>query len=263
MSRLEWGGAGTRYYESGVDRGVLYVNNIGHAWNGLISVSENPSGGEARPYYIDGVKYLNIPSPEEFKATLEALSAPPQFAQCDGSRTLGKGLFALHQKRVSFGLSYRTAVGNDVDDLSHGYKIHLVYNALAAPSEKAYSTTNVNPTPVPLSWDLTTKPVQLGGTIFSAHLVIDSTEAEPGVIDAVENILYGTDMSTPRLPLPPELINIFNSAELFNVTEDPQAGSFTVTAPDDAITMLDAGTFQITWESAINLDEDTFQISSL
>jgi hypothetical protein len=211
MSRVTWGDPGTRFFETGVDRGVLYVNNDGVAWTGITSISERASGGEPKPYYMDGIKYLNIAGSEEFEATLEAFAAPAEFGPCDGTQSINNGLFATQQPRKAFGLSYRTLIGNDVVGQNLGYKIHLVYNALAAPSEKQYTTYGESSDPSSLSWSLTTLPPSLTGMKPTAHFVIDSRTTPDGLLEAIEDILYGSPSADSRLPLVSELISMFQS----------------------------------------------------
>lgn len=212
MSRISWNAPGERFFETGVDRGVLYVDlNAGVPWTGLISVSESPSGGEARPYYQDGIKYLNLSSKEEFEATINAFTAPKEFAPCDGVSALQNGLFATQQPRKAFSLSYRTMIGNDVDGQEHGYKIHLVYNALAGPSERSNNTLGDNVDPNSLSWQITTLPPSLSGLKPTAHFVIDSRYTPAGLLKAIEDILYGSDAADPRMPLASELVTMFQS----------------------------------------------------
>ena len=210
MAVLVWGNVGERYYETGVDRGVLFPTlGDGVPWNGLISVTESPSGGEPRPYYLDGFKYLNLATSEEFAATIDAFSAPDEFDKCDGTASIQNGLFITQQKRESFGLSYRTIIANDVDGTDHGYKIHLVYNALAAPSSRSNSTINDSPSPITFSWGITTAPPTISGYKPSAHFVIDSRKTAPSVLLELENILYGDSSSNSRLPEVDELIALF------------------------------------------------------
>ena len=209
MTQLTWGGYGERFYEVGIDRGVLYIPaQAGVAWNGLISVSENPSGGEAKPYYLDGLKYLNIAAAEEFVATLSAYSHPAQFGPCDGSKSVHNGLFVTQQPRISFGLSYRTKVGSNAS-ADHGYKIHLVYNALVAPSQRPYRTLSDSADPTTLSWNLTTKPPSITGYKPTAHLVIDTRTTSAEVLAEIEALLYGTEEDDATLPTPDEVIAIF------------------------------------------------------
>lgn len=215
MAELEWDQVGERLYETGVDHGVLYIPNNegiyaeGFAWNGLTTVTESPSGAESNPQYADNIKYLNLISAEEFGATIEAFTYPEEFAQCDGTALPSAGIAIGQQSRRLFGLSYRTQVGNDLEGTDHGYKIHLIYGAQAAPSEKAYATINDSPEAIAFSWEVTTSPVQVDGFKPVAQLVVDSTKANIADINALEDILYGTAANEPRLPLPQEILDLF------------------------------------------------------
>lgn len=209
MARLVWNSVGQRFYETGVDRGVLYVDGEGFAWAGLISVSESPSGGTPRAFYIDGIKYLNISSAEEFEATINAFSCPPEFAPCDGMVSIQNGLFVTQQPRKSFGFSYRTKIGNDVDGSEHAYKIHLIYNALAAPSQRDNNTISESVEPTVFSWKITTLSPQITGYRPTAHFVIDTRYTDPTTLSTIEDILYGSDSTPSRLPDVSELLTIF------------------------------------------------------
>lgn len=226
MSRIVWDKTGERYYETGVKMGVLYpiqeggAYNKGVAWNGLTAVTESPSGAEATPLYADDIKYLNLISNEEFGCTIEAYTYPDEFAECDGSAALAAGVMIGQQKRKVFGLSYRTAFGNDVDGTDHGYKLHLVYGCLAAPSEKAYATINDSPEAITFSWEVTTTPVSVKGFKPTSQITIDSTKVAPEKLTALEDILYGKNAASggagggeavePRLPLPDEIATLFS-----------------------------------------------------
>lgn len=216
MPKIKWDQTGERLYETGVSKGVLYpyANNSyakGVAWNGLINVSESPEGAEATPLYADNIKYLNLMSAEEFKATIEAYTYPDEFAPCNGEASLEEGVSIGQQKRSQFGLSYQTKIGNDVDsDL--GYKIHLVYGALAAPSEKAYATVNDSPEAITFSWEITTTPVEVPGFKPTASLVIDSTKVDPTKLAEFEKKLYGDETNEATLPLPSEVASLFHAA---------------------------------------------------
>jgi hypothetical protein len=218
MSKIVWDAVGQRMYESGVDRGVLYVMSAlgtypeGVAWNGLTSVTESPSGAEAEPIYADNIKYLNVQSTEEFGATLEAYTTPDEFAECDGMVEVAPGLVIAQQNRKAFGLCYRTKLGNDVNGLDHGYKLHLIYNALAAPSEKSYNTINDSPEAITFSYELTTTPVPVTGHKPTATLVIDSTKVDAAKLTALEDLLYGTTEASAQLPLPDAVITLLASA---------------------------------------------------
>ena len=216
MAVLTWDQVGERFYETGVDHGVLYiptagVYDSGVAWNGLISVTESPSGAEPSPQYADNIKYLNLLSTEEFGGTIEAYTFPDEFAQCDGTAFPKVGLAVGQQTRKTFGLSYRTKIGNDTDGQDLGYKLHLVYGALAAPSEKAYSTINDSPEAVTFSWEFTTTPVEVTGLKPTALLTIDSTKVASADLTALEALLYGTQLEEPSLPLPDAVIALFAS----------------------------------------------------
>lgn len=218
MSKLVWDKTGERYYETGVDHGVLYpiqeggVYNKGVAWNGLISVTESPSGAEASPIYADNIKYLNLMSAEEFGCTIEAYQSPEEFDECDGSAQIAPGIFIGQQTRKTFGLSYRTLIGNDVNGQEYGYKLHLIYGGLAAPSEKAYSTVNDSPEAMTLSWEVSTTPVNVAGFKPTASVTIDSTKVAADKLAALEAILYGSESQEARLPLPDEIITLLGEA---------------------------------------------------
>lgn len=216
MSKLVWDKTGERLYETGIKNGVLYVQSesgtypTGVAWNGLTAITESPSGAETTALYADDIKYLNLMSNEEFGATIEAYTYPEEFAECDGSKELVGGVMIGQQARKTFGLCYRTALGNDTEGNDHGYKLHIIYGALAAPSEKAYSTINDSPEAITFSWEITTTPVNVTGAKPTASIVIDSTKADPTKLAALEDILYGKDGDSgsgtgPRLPLPDEI----------------------------------------------------------
>lgn len=214
MSKLVWDQTGERLYETGVKMGVLYPQATGGtypkgvAWNGLTAVTESPSGAEASPLYADDIKYLNLMSAEEFGATVEAYTYPDEFAVCDGSAEIAAGVTIGQQKRTAFGLCYRTAYGNDVEGTDYGYKLHIIYNALAAPSEKAYATINDSPEAITFSWELTTTPIAVAGFQPTASITIDSTKVDAAKLTALEDILYGSEAEEARLPLPDEIATL-------------------------------------------------------
>lgn len=224
MPKLVWDKIGERYYETGVDHGVLYVQESGTysngvAWSGLTTVTESPSGAEATPLYADNIKYLNLLSNEDFACTIEAYTYPDEFAECDGSASIATGVTIAQQKRKMFGFSYRTRLGNDVDGDDYGYKIHLVYGCLAAPSERSNASVNDSPEATTMSWEVSTTPVSVtvdGKDLKpTAHVVIDSTKADPTKLAALEDILYGKDgdsSTAPRLPLPSEVATLMKQA---------------------------------------------------
>lgn len=214
MSRIAWNAVGQRRFEVGVDRGVLYLDGLdGVPWNGLVSISEAPTGAEVTPYYVDGIKHTNQVSLEEFEATLEAYTYPSEFDRCDGTRPVSNGLFATQQPRVPFGLSYRSKVGNDVDGVNHGYKIHVVYNAVAAPTERVHKTLGEDIDLDNFSWQIYTKPAPMVGQKPTAHFIIDSLETPSDLLAEIEDILYGSDDAMPRLPSANELMYLFNEYE--------------------------------------------------
>lgn len=218
MSKLVWDQFGKRLYETGVDHGVLYpiqtggVYSKGVAWNGLTAVTESPSGADVNDIYADNMKYLGLVGAEKFGATVEAYTYPDEFAECDGSVELVKGVTIGQQNRKVFGMVYRTVIGNDVDGNEHGYKLHLIYGATAAPSEKAYNTINEDPEAITFSWELSTTPVNVTGHKPTASLTIDSTKADPTKLAELEKILFGDTETEPRLPLPDEIAQLLNVA---------------------------------------------------
>ena len=225
MSKLVWDKTGERYYETGVKMGVLYPQETGGtypkgvAWNGLTAVTESPSGAEPSPLYADDTKYLNMMSAEDFGATIEAYTYPDEFAECDGSAEIAAGVKIGQQKRKTFGLCYRTTLGNDVDGNDYGYKLHIIYGAQAAPSERAFATINDSPEAITMSWELSTTPVTVTGFKPTAHLEIDSTKVNAEKLAALELILYGKDPTSdggadgvdPRLPLPDEIATLLKT----------------------------------------------------
>lgn len=217
MSKLVWGKTGERLYETGVKQGVLYPQAAGGtypkgvAWNGLTNITETPSGAEATALYADDIKYLNLISTEELGGTIEAYIYPDEFAECDGSAALTAGVYIGQQNRKTFGLCYRTTLGNDVDSNAYGYKLHLIYGALAAPSEKAYSTINDSPEAITFSWEFSTTPVNVAGFKPTANIVIDSTKVDAEKLAALEKILYGDTETEARLPLPDEVAQVMTT----------------------------------------------------
>lgn len=224
MSKIVWDKTGERLYETGVRNGVLYPQTAGAypkgvPWNGLTKVTESPSGAEASPLYADDIKYLNLMSAEEFGATVEAYTYPAEFEECDGSVSLTPGVTIGQQARKSFGLCYRTAVGNDEGGNEYGYKLHIIYGCLASPSQKEYGTINNDPDAIMFSWEVSTTPVNVTGFKPTATIVIDSTKSDATKLKALEEILYGKDSTTeggndgvePRLPLPDEIAELMKN----------------------------------------------------
>ena len=208
MAKLTWDDTGKRLYETGVKQGVLYLlgedgaykNAV--AWNGLTAVTESPSGAEATALYAEDIKYLSVVSADEFGATIEAYTYPEEFGQCDGSASLATGVYIGQQARKTFGMCYKTTLGNDVEGNDYGYKLHIIYGAKASPSEKAYATINDSPEAITFSWEITTTPVNVAGFKPTASIVIDSTKADPTCLAALEAKLYGGDSDVAELPLP-------------------------------------------------------------
>lgn len=225
MAVLEWDKTGKKLYETGVDRGVLYKKDSsgkypsGVAWNGLTSVDESPEGAEASALYADNRKYLDLISAEEFKYTIGAYMYPDEWAECDGSKEIAPGVFATQQNRSHFGFSYRTLIGNDVEGTEHGYKLHLVYDSTASPSSKTDSTVNDSPEAVELSWECSTTAVNCPGCKPTAHIIIDSTKTDKDALKKLEDILYGSEESEARLPLPDEVFNLFKAASTSTSSE--------------------------------------------
>nr|DAI14842.1 MAG TPA: tail tube protein [Bacteriophage sp.] len=216
MPKLEWDKTGERFYETGVEKGVLYpmVSGAypkGVAWNGLTAVNEKPTGAEPTALWADNTKYLNLISNEEFEAGIEAYTYPDEFKECDGSKEIAVGVSIGQQARKMFGLSYVTKIGNDVELSEHGYKIHLIYGATASPSEKGYSTINDSPDAITFSWDVATTPVNAAGHKPTASLEIDSTKVDAVKLAAFEKVLYGDGDTEARLPLPDEIAEMFKS----------------------------------------------------
>ncbi len=235
--KLNWDEISKRLFETGVSQGVLYPVSttgtypLGVAWSGLTAVTESPSGAEANPIYADNIKYLNMISAEDFGATIEAYMYPDEFAECDGSAALATGVTIGQQKRRGFGFCYKTVLGNDTELNDYGYKLHLVYGCIAAPSEKSYSTVNESPEAITLSWEVTTTPVSVDGFKPTACLTIDSTKVNADKLEALEAILFGTAEADARLPLPGEVLTIMAEPA-------PSALALSTIVPDDDATAV-------------------------
>lgn len=232
MSRIVWDKTGERFYETGVDRAVLYpissagLYNKGVPWNGITGITESPSGAEPNNLYADNIKYLVLVGAEDFGLTVECYTYPDEWEECDGSAEIAPGVVAGQQNRKVFGLSYRTKLGNDVDGQDHGYKLHLVYGGLASPSERGYQTVNDSPEPINPSWEITTTPVDVPGYKPTARLIITSTKVDPAKLKALEDILYGTEDQEARLPLPEEVIQLLKPSVA--VTASPESADATL-----------------------------------
>lgn len=217
---IEWDAAGKRYYENGTDRGVLYVMDDSGAygegvpWNGLTAVTESPDGAEPTDLYADNQKYATLRSAETFGCTIEAYTYPNEFMECDGSAQIAKGVYAGQQERQGFGFSYRTNIGNDTaTKADDGYKLHLVYGCTASPSERAYETVNDSPDAITFSWEVTTTPINVAGYKATATLIVDSRTADPEKLKQLETMLYGSETTAAKLPLPSEVITLMGAVE--------------------------------------------------
>lgn len=257
MAKLQWDQVGERFYETGVSKGVLYpvtdgVYGKGVAWNGLTNVNESPEGAEATALYADNIKYLNLLSNETFKATIEAYTYPDEFAECNGEIAIATGVIVGQQKRKTFGFAYQTKIGNDVDtDL--GYKIHLVYGCVAAPSQKGYNTVNDSPEAITFSWEVSTTPVEVPGMKPTALLTIDSTKVDPDKLAVLEAVLYGDNSNDARLPLPAEVAEIITGKTVssITITTAPTKTTYTAGETFDATGMVVTATYADTTSAAV------------
>jgi len=265
MPKLIWNAPGKRGYETGIDRGVLYLSGQpGVPWNGITGVTDKPLGGDAASVYYDGQKVGNQAGATEYSATLEAFMYPDEFAVCDGSALIN-GLAMDNQERVPFGLSYRTKLGNDLNGQDAGYKVHLIYNALAKPSERAYSTQDSSAKALTFSWDLSTTPVTVQGRRATAHLSVDSTKTDPYLMAAFEELIYGNSSAAgiPTLPTMDQVVALFTTWVTLQVVVHPD-GTFTASGPDPVVHFLasDPNKFEISWHSANPVDALTYTVSS-
>lgn len=260
MARLEWNAPGDRLYEAGVDRGVLYVDGQpGASWSGLTSVEMVPTGGGSKSYYLDGNKYLLVSAAEEFGATINAFTYPDLFALCDGSSQPRPGLRLTQQRRKSFGFSYRTMVGSDLNN-DLGYKIHIVYNALAEPSQRTYSSISDSTEPLEFSWTITTKPPVVAGYKSTSHVEIDSRTTDVQVLELIESTLYGDEENSPRLPSFTELVDMYDAFFVFVVVDNGDQ-TYTISGPDEAIQALGEDYLLFDWHTVIPVDPVTYTIS--
>lgn len=261
MSRIAWNTSGSRVYEAGVDRGVLYIGtSAGVPWVGLVSVDENPDGGETKAYYIDGEKYLNISSSDEFGASITAFTYPVEFGACDGTARVRPGVFFGQQGRKPFGFSYRTKVGNDSAGTEFAYKIHLVYNALAAPASRSLSTFSDSVEAADFSWDISTKNRRVAGYASTAHVIIDSRYTHPFTMAALEDILYGSDTGVARLLTPEEIVTIYDVPVVWEVVDNLD-GSFDISGPDDNVRDIGLEQFILSHPSVSPVVGETFTIT--
>jgi hypothetical protein len=263
MTKIAWDQSGQRVYETGVDRGVLYLPDAsgayvnGYAWNGLTTVTESPSGAESNKTYADNRVYSNLISIEQFGGTIEAYTYPAEFGQCDGSASPSAGVSIGQQPRKTFGVSYRTLVGNDISGTEYGYKLHLVYGAMAAPSEKAFATVNDSPESITFSWEISTTPVDVPGYKPTATLTIDSTKVDAAALANLEDFLYGTAGTNPSLPLPADVFAIFASGitEVFPTAPTFNSGTHVITIP--TVTGVQYKINGIVKTGAVTITQDT------
>ena len=261
MAKIVWDQTGTRNYETGVDHGVLYKYaeaagqeaagfKNGVAWNGLTAVNESPSGAEPSPLYADNIKYLNLMSAEEYAASIEAYTYPDEFEECDGSAEIATGVLIGQQPRKLFAFCYRTLIGDDVQGTDKGYKLHLIYNCLASPSERAHSTVNDSPEATTLSWEVSTTPVEVPGYKPTASVTIDSTKVSAAALEALEAILYGDTNNAPRMPYPAELTEIFGGEGTAGISLNVHTLKMTTTGGTKTLTATTtpAGS-TVTWTS--------------
>lgn len=261
--RISWGRSGTRFFETGVDRGVVYIDGIGYPWTGLTAVNETPDGGSHQDYYLDGVKYFNGSSIEEYKATVNAFTYPDEFMYCDGTAPMMNGMFITQQRRKSFDFCYRTRVGNDMSGVNHAYKLHLVYNATATPTSKNYNSLGDSSEPSTFSWNISTRREKFEniqfGTKYGSHIVIDSRTTYPWAIQALEEVLYGrsgANGTQPKMPTPQELVDLFVDNALLKITDNGD-GTWTAEGPESIISMISQDIFQIDWPSAVYVPGST------
>jgi len=265
MTRLTWDDLSQRKYQSGVSNVVLYPSNgIGVSWSGVVSIDESGTDGEADPLFIDGVKYSNRVIPEEFKATLTAITFPDEWLECDGVLEVASGLYAGEQYRRTFGLCYKTKVGDAITGLSAGYKLHLVYNAVANPTDKSYKTLSSSVEPSVFAWDISASPVTIPNFRPTSHLIIDSTKSDAAILSQVEDLLYGTNSNNPGLPAIEDLVSIFvtGSPTPDFVVTDNGDGTFTITASDSALVIIDASTFQLISAGVTDNGDGTYTATS-
>lgn len=264
MAKLAWSRVGERFFETGVDRGVIYPNKVELApasWSGLIGINENPTGGDAKPFYVDGYKYQNRATPEEYGASIEAFMYPRVFDECQGNPHLGNGLFMTAQAKIPFGLTYRTKIGNDLAGQNYAHKIHFVYNALVAPTNKNYQTVSDNPTANTFTWNITTKAIKVAGRRQTAHMVVDTSLLTPPLLESLEALIYGTDEEDPQLPTPTELISLIVGWPTLFIT-DHGNGVFTASGPDDVVRLATPRAFELNAETVVNNGDGSFDVTS-
>lgn len=264
MSRLAWDRVGERFFETGIDRGVLYPNKddvTPVAWNGLVALNETTSGGEAKPFYLDGYKFQNRSAPQEYEASLEAFTYPHAFEECQGMKPLGNGLYLANQPKITFGLCYRTRLGNDLQGPSYASKLHFVYNASVAPTGKNYGTVNDNPEPATFSWPITTKAVKIATHKATSHMVVDTSLISPPLLTELEDLIYGTSTTDPSLPTPTDLIALIVGWPTLSIT-DLGNGIFIASGPDDVVRLATPKTFEINSTTAVDNGDGSYDVTS-
>jgi len=269
MTALTWDGTGERFYETGVDHGVLYIPDAGGvyddgvAWNGLVSVTEKPSGAEPNAQFADNIKYLNLFSAEEFGATLEAFTFPDEFAEFDGLSVPEPGVTVGQQARKVFGLSYRTKIGNDTEGIDAGYKLHVLYNLTAIPSDRDYTTLSAAPEAIEFQWDISAIPEDVPGFRPTAHLILDSRLMSPALLSDIEDTLYGDGITDATLPPISTLVSFIGQWVIMRITDNLD-GTWTADDGDGGfITMLSGTEFQIVQANAVYLNATTYNISDV
>lgn len=262
MTKIAWNEPGTRLYESGIDRGVLFVgNDPGVPWNGITGVVENPMTASGTPQYQDGIKQSEDNTNDDFQATITAFMYPAEFQRCDGTASLGGGLYMDRQERSRFHLSYRTKIGNDIQGTDHGYRLHLVYNALAVPTAKNFVSLSSSVAPSAFSWTITTLPIEVPGNNPSAHFVIDSRTVNKFLLEEFEGIIYGTATTAPRMPRIDEIMNLFGQWVTLIIT-DHGDGTWTAEGPDEVVYLVSETEFAIDWPTAVFLDADSYTVAT-
>jgi hypothetical protein len=262
VTRLAWDAVGTRLYEAGVDRGVLYIDAApGVPWSGLISVSENPTGGEQKAYYQDGEMYQSVSSRERFAATISAYTYPDEFARCDGTAQIRNGLFLTGQPRKRFSMSYRTKIGNDTAGIDFAYKIHIIYNAQVAPTQINRATLKDDTEANEFSWPVTALAPAMSGYLRTAHIIIDSRSTNPITLANLENILYGGDSTSARLPTFTELVAVFDTLVELEVVDNGD-GTYTISGPDESVYSIDTGVFTVDWPTVTEVEDTIYNVSS-
>lgn len=263
MTALIWDQAGTRYYERGVERGVLYLEDgSGIPWSGLISVNENSPSNGGTSIYFDGVKYGDLLELNDFSGSLKAYTYPDEFLDFEGILEVGNGLFVSNQQPKRFNLSYRTRIDSDEENQGTMYKIHILYNLLAVPVSKMYQTLSDNSTPIEFEWTITAIPSEVSGFRPTAHVVFDTREMEPRLLSDIETTLYGDAFNDAKLPPISTLVSFVGGWVIIRITDNLD-GTWTAEGPDDLISMLDSTTFQIIQANAVYLDANTYMISNL